>query len=834
MNKPETSNTTSDKTHQRPWFILLLVIGLAATGLCIYFSVINLTRPYIGATLAFENQQWVVQSIEDSGLANDREIKPGDIVISVNRREPVDFPQEYIDLKVYAPQAIKELSVKSNGETIEISAVDSSIPSANTQETVILSIISFLFLLIGFFVFIKKGVKRYSVVFYLTTIVAGLEFVAVTARERNLFLSFELQIIVLIILPWLAAHLFWIFPARKKWLPRLPRAEYLLYVPCIIMVGLFFAGGHTAGLNTPWFSTIFAANLVLGLLFALIFLFHSYTTATSIKIRQQTKIIFAGMLLAILPLLLLVVLPSVINNTKIVPTHIASLSLLLIPLTIGYTIVKYQLMGIRIVLRKGTSFLLISSIVVIPYVLIIYLPNRYLPQGLPIGLGIPLLILFALAILPVWRILQNKADRWFYRQRYDFMKNLELFSQEVHDISDINKFGYSVVELLNQALEVSHINLLLLSETGDYNSIATTAKNNRYINLKNSSPIVKWLRRNQELLYSKDLQIMPLLQSLTAKEQSEIQDVELFTPLVTKNNELVGIFLLGNKSHAKSYSQEDEKIILTIAKRVAIELENARLYNLEKSMRKELEEQDEQKTEFLYSIAHELKTPLAAIISSSDLLSNEISDRSVPREENLIRNVVRSAWWMNKRVTELLDLAKLEIAAVELTLEPVSMGSIIKDIASRLFYVFKNKGQVLKVNVPRTLPKASGDLDRIEQILFNLLSNANKYSPTDSVIMLHAAENYSTVVVAVEDSGPIISEDDRKRIFEPYFRGSDYDMIKRLPGLGLGLAICKKLVEQHQGEIWVKPKPEKGNIFSFSIPIYKPEKTANTKRGRSK
>ena len=74
MNEPKASNTTSDKTHQRPWFILLLAIGLAATGLCIYFAAINLSRPYIGAHLVFKNQQWVVHSVEDSGLANYREV----------------------------------------------------------------------------------------------------------------------------------------------------------------------------------------------------------------------------------------------------------------------------------------------------------------------------------------------------------------------------------------------------------------------------------------------------------------------------------------------------------------------------------------------------------------------------------------------------------------------------------------------------------------------------------------------------------------------------------------------------------------------------------------
>jgi len=485
MNQPEASNTTFDKAQKRRWFILLLVIGLAATGLCIYFSVINLTRPYIGATLKFENQQWVVHSVEDSGLAKARDIRPEDVVISVNGQEPADFPKEYIDLEDYAPQAVKELVVKrkSSAEIVEISVDDSPIPPDTRLEAVILFIISFLFLAIGFFVFIKKGLKRYSTVFYLANMAVGLEFVAVAARERNLFLSFELQIVTLIILPWLVAHLFWVFPARKTWLPRLPRAEYLLYVPCIIMVILFFTGGHSAGLNVPWFSTTFAVNLALGLLFALIFIFHSYITATVIKIKQQTKIIFVGMLLGILPLLLLVVFPDIINDAKIVSTPIASLSLLLIPLSIGYTIVKYQLMDIKVMIKKGTIYLLLNTIVALPYVLVIYLAAYYLDHVWLAPVLISLLIILALGMNPIWGRVQNRVNRWFYRQHYSFLANLERFNQEVHSISDIGKFGSSVVELLNQALPDTHISLLLLAESQRYNVIATTEGNSAHVDL---------------------------------------------------------------------------------------------------------------------------------------------------------------------------------------------------------------------------------------------------------------------------------------------------------------------------------------------------------------
>ncbi|MBT3363860.1 MAG: GAF domain-containing protein [Chloroflexi bacterium] len=480
--------------------------------------------------------------------------------------------------------------------------------------------------------------------------------------------------------------------------------------------------------------------------------------------------------------------------------------------------------------RKSASYLVMSTIVAVPYVALVSLATTLLRPGLILPVLIPLLIVLILALHPIWNRVQNRVHKCFYQQRYNFLKNLESFNQEVHSISDIGNFGSSIVELLNQALEDTHISLLLLTESQDYNAIATTEGSSANVNIKRNNPVIKWLKLNMKLLRDHEINLIPQLQALTDKQKKQIENIELFAPLITPSNEMVGILLLGPQKSGRKYDQSDEQLITTITKRVSIELENARLYNLEKGMRKELETQDEQKTEFLYSIAHELKTPLAAIISSSELLSGEISARSNHREENLIRNVSRSAWWMNKRVTELLDLAKLEISTIELNLAPVNIGSVIKDIASRLFYVFKNKGQTLKTQLPKGLPKVNGDLERLEQIMFNLLSNANKYSPTDSVIMLHVVQNNSRVVVEVEDAGPSVSDQDKKRIFEPYYRGSDYDMIKRLPGLSLGLAICKKLVIQHQGEIWVTPKHQRGNIFSFSIPIHKPETPANKKK----
>ncbi len=411
-------------------------------------------------------------------------------------------------------------------------------------------------------------------------------------------------------------------------------------------------------------------------------------------------------------------------------------------------------------------------------------------------------------------------DRWFYRERYDFLRELESFSREAHDISDPKQLGSSLVKLIGRALQTSGVHLLLLSQSGDFTVISSTGKNTAQLTLKSHSPLLRWLQSNKGLLYHQDLDIIPQLQSLTVKEKKELENigVELFIPLKSKRDELVGLVLLGEKLSQQPYSEEDERLVLTVASRMAIELENARLYNLETTMRKELQRQDEQKTEFLHSVAHELKTPLTAIISSSELIGTEMSSTTLSQRQRLARNISRSAWLMERRVAELLDLAKMQLGDLQLKLEPLEIGVIIEEVTSQLLPLFKNKGQSLKLEIPDCLSPVKADRGKIEQVLLNLLSNANKFSPTGGNITLRAKEVDDRIVVEVKDSAPVITEEEKEKLFEPYYRGGDADERARIPGLGLGLAISKKLVELHQGKIWVESEPGKGNSFIFSIP----------------
>ena len=486
-------------------------------------------------------------------------------------------------------------------------------------------------------------------------------------------------------------------------------------------------------------------------------------------------------------------------------------------------VLRYHLLDIHIVIRKALAYFLMSTMVAIPYVSVIFLFREIFEGVIPIWAYFIFLLLLALVLQPLWQRVQRFVDRWFYRERYDFLRELEYFSQEAHDISNPKQLGSSLVKLIGRALQTSSVHLLLLSEAGDSTVISSIGKTAAQLTLKSHNPLLRWLRSNKGLLYYRDLDIIPQLQSLTVKEKKELENigVELFIPLKTREDKLVGLVLLGKKLSQQPYSGEDKRLVLTIADRMAIELENARLYELERTMRAELQKQSELKTEFLHSVAHELKTPLTAIIASSEILDSGMPANNL--RERLVANITRSAQVMDRRVSELLDFARVQAGELELKIEPVELGQTINEVASQLSILFQNKNQSLKLKMSDTKLRVKADREKLEQILVNLLSNANKFSPTGSTITLRVRAVDSKVIVEVEDSASAITEREKRRLFEPYYRGDDKGKRARVPGLGIGLSITKKLVELQNGEIRVESKPGRGNTFSFFLPAYSGE-----------
>ena len=252
----------------------------------------------------------------------------------------------------------------------------------------------------------------------------------------------------------------------------------------------------------------------------------------------------------------------------------------------------------------------------------------------------------------------------------------------------------------------------------------------------------------------------------------------------------------------------------------------AEAYSKERVAREELEGEIKRRVEFTRALVHELKTPLTPIMSSSELLVSGLKEEPWL---SVAQNIHRGAANLNRRIDELLDLARGEIGMLKLKPTRVDIARVLRQTAFDMSLVASNNGLTLMTDFPEVLPEVWGDEDRLRQVVLNLLINATKFTPEGGSIVLHARPQDKMLLVEVQDTGRGIPEEEQKKLFQPYHR--QVGDLERLSGLGLGLSLCKMLVEMHGGKIWTKSKVGEGSVFAFTVPLAKPEQEGETIAG---
>ena len=230
-----------------------------------------------------------------------------------------------------------------------------------------------------------------------------------------------------------------------------------------------------------------------------------------------------------------------------------------------------------------------------------------------------------------------------------------------------------------------------------------------------------------------------------------------------------------------------------------------------------LETKEEEWLRFIDTLSHELKTPLTSIIAASGLLAEELENAGDSSHQRLIQTIITNAGTLETRLAELLGIVKTGSGTIELQVEPVDIKSLLRGTGMQISPIIQEKGQRLKMDLPPSLPLIRGDGQRLEQVVLNLLNNATKFSPEGRDIIVRARSQDTEILVEIIDNGIGIADEQLPRLFKPYSRlNADR---QRHPGLGLGLALAKQVVELHGGRIWVISQPGKGSNFSFTIPL---------------
>jgi two-component system, NtrC family, sensor histidine kinase KinB len=235
---------------------------------------------------------------------------------------------------------------------------------------------------------------------------------------------------------------------------------------------------------------------------------------------------------------------------------------------------------------------------------------------------------------------------------------------------------------------------------------------------------------------------------------------------------------------------------------------------------------DNLRNDLISMIYHDLRSPLANIVSSLDVLEAMLPVDGDPSQKSLVNIAIRSTERIQRLTNSLLDLRRLEAGQRITNQQPISPYSLVNDAVENVLPSVQNKNQEIILRVPKGIPLVWVDADMIRRVLTNLLENAVKYSPAGSRIYIGARVEDNQVLMWVQDTGPGIPVSERERIFDKYTRLHGKSGTR---GLGLGLAFCRMAVQAHAGHIWVEDGPEAGACFKFTLPIADPsQKKAET------
>jgi signal transduction histidine kinase/CheY-like chemotaxis protein/ligand-binding sensor domain-containing protein len=300
---------------------------------------------------------------------------------------------------------------------------------------------------------------------------------------------------------------------------------------------------------------------------------------------------------------------------------------------------------------------------------------------------------------------------------------------------------------------------------------------------------------------------------------------------IPSGGEMIGVISVQSTGEGRRFSEADQRLLATVASAVGVAIHNAKLFEDARQARAAAEDADAAKSSFLSTVSHELRTPLTSVLGFAKIIRRRLEERLFPlipeddrkvqqAKQQVISNlgvVVSEGERLTKLIDDVLDLAKIEAGKFSWNMAKISVSEVLERAIGATSSLFEAKKLDLVRRIEPELPDITGDRDRLIQVVINLISNAVKF--TDSgAIECSACVRGAELVVSVTDNGIGIAPADQGKVFEKFKQVGD-TLTDKPKGTGLGLPICKEIVEYHGGRIWVESEPGKGSTFSFAIPL---------------
>jgi signal transduction histidine kinase len=281
------------------------------------------------------------------------------------------------------------------------------------------------------------------------------------------------------------------------------------------------------------------------------------------------------------------------------------------------------------------------------------------------------------------------------------------------------------------------------------------------------------------------------------------------------------------RHEVEPFTKRQIDLLTTLAAEGAIAIHNARLVQELEEKGRQLEVAGQHKSDFLASMSHDLRTPLNAVIGFSDVLLEQMFGGLNERQRDYVQDIHSAGHHLLELVNDILDLSKVEAGQMELDIRPFSLVAALEAGLTMVRNRATEQGITLTLEVDPMLDEIDGDALRIQQVIENLLTNAVKFTPAGGQVAVSARQRDGETEVCVADTGIGIAEPDCDRIFESFQQGSRGNNDREIEGTGLGLTLCKRILELHGGRIAVESEVGKGSRFMFVLPMHQPDSSSS-------
>jgi signal transduction histidine kinase len=573
---------------------------------------------------------------------------------------------------------------------------------------------------------------------------------------------------------------------------------------------------------------LFVPVAIGSLIAGIVTLIKKYVKSSGIE-KTQLRFILGGVLTMFLLIItfnfVLVVFFKNLNFISLSPLYTLPFVAM-----VTYSVIKHRFLDIGLIVARSVTFAIIVIFIAAFYAFTFLLFGR---QFLHLDLNVTqqsVLIILTITLVISFQVIQRFIERItskvLFRGRYNVDEVLSELGRMMASTLHLEEVTHKILRKLTDDVQISRAAFILINV-----GMVSDVRSEGYTTAPTlDEEEVKVINQADKILVFDELN--------EGEEKSVMRKMEISVVVPLKaEGDPVGLLILGPKKSGDIYSEEDLNLLEILAPEVAVAIQNAKAYEeirrfnvtLQEEINKatndlkkanvQLQELDKLKDEFVSLASHELRTPMTAIRGSlATILEGYAGELSSEAKEFLT-----AAYNENDRlirlVNNLLNISRIEAGRFTFNIAKINLEDVIMEVVNNLNSAAKEKNLILEYKKDGPLPLTIADPDKIREVLINLIGNAVKFTHVGGVTVTTKI-NGSDIVTSVSDTGSGIAKEDTDLLFKK-FSQIQGDYAKQSGGTGLGLYICKQIIEGLGGKIWLESIMGRGSSFFFSLPISK-------------